>query len=118
MVERASTTLDQLASSWILRQLESPEEVNPQDGHLDFSLQKSPLEALARELQLRLPLAQALDRKASWPHSASARSRKAGRMRDDAESGPHVHQETPATNLVHHMDQDPWVDGVKPPQGL
>jgi hypothetical protein len=35
----ASTILDQPASSWIHRQLESPEEINTQDGHLDFSLQ-------------------------------------------------------------------------------
>ena len=37
-------------------QLESPEEINPQDGHLDLSLQKSPLEALARQLQIHFPL--------------------------------------------------------------
>jgi hypothetical protein len=105
MVERVRPVyiLDQLASNGIHRQLESPEEINPQDGHLDSSLQKSPLEAQARQLQLQLPLPPALDRKASWPYNASTRSRKAGRMRNESDTG--IHQETPG-------------NGIKPPRGL
>ena len=48
-------------------QLESPEEINTQDGHLDFSLQKSLLKAPARQHQLHLLLPLALDSSASWP---------------------------------------------------
>jgi hypothetical protein len=38
-------------------------------------------------------------------------------MWNDAEGCPRVHQKTPASNLIQHVDQDPWGDGVKPPWG-
>ncbi len=44
----ASTIQNQLASSQFHRQLLSSEEINPQDGHLDLSLYKGPLEVLAQ----------------------------------------------------------------------
>jgi hypothetical protein len=87
-----STILDQLASGWIHRQLESPEEINPQDGHLDFSCRKvhlkhrpdsfsctsfSPQHLIVRPVGLG-------QKQEGW------------RMRDDAESSHCVHQETSA----------------------